>query len=210
MMRRKLFVIIFLIYSSLTLSICNVSAQNNISLRGDTLILNNNVEFWINEEITFGAGSMPNRDYSYIYEAPNDLQKLISSHKRKLLTPGFKGFSARIVKFEKEIGHNKKNYTYDVIVLETPNGNRYWCNVANAYASNEIVIKSAPQVAKAEPVTPNDTKDVNEQLKQLKWLLDNGKISKQEYDARRKKILGSQSTTSKKAKTSKAKPISVF
>jgi hypothetical protein len=177
MNRIELFILKFLICSSITFSFINASAQNNISLRGDTLILNNSAEFWINEEITFGVGTMPNKDYSYIYTAPNDLQKLISNHKRKLLTPGFEGFKARIVKFEKEIGHNKKDYSYDVLVLETPNGNRYWCNVVNAYASNEIVVKSAPQVAKATPV---------------------------------KKISNSQSSTSKKAKTSKAKPISVF
>ncbi len=104
---------------------------------------------------------MPNRNYSYIYEAPNNLQKLISSHKKKLLTNGFEGFKARIVKFEKEIGHNKKDYSYDILVLEMPNGNRYWCDVANAYASNEIVIKSAPQVAKATPVKKNSDSQNN-------------------------------------------------
>lgn len=177
MSRMKLFILKTLICSSVSFFFFNASAQNNISLRGDTLILNNNAEFWINEEITFGVGTMPNKDYSYIYAAPNDLQKLISNHKRKLLTPGFEGFKARIVKFEKEIGHNKKDYSYDVLVLETPNGNRYWCNVANAYASNEIVIKSAPQVAKASP---------------------------------EKKATSLHRPTSKKSKTSKPKPISIF
>jgi hypothetical protein len=173
----KVFVLKILNCSLIIFSFINASAQNNISVKGDTLVLNNSAKFWINQEITFGIGTMPDRNYSYIYEAPNNLQKLISSHKKKLLTSGFEGFKARIVKFEKEIGHNKKDYSYDVLVLETPNGNRYWCNVANAYASNEIVIKSAPQVAKATPA---------------------------------KKTSDTQSNTSKKGKTSKPKPISVF
>jgi len=82
----------------------NVSAQHNITLKGDTLILGNREKFWINEEISFGSGTMPDKTYSYIYEQPNGFQKLINNRKRKLLSPGYKGYKSKIVKFEKDIG----------------------------------------------------------------------------------------------------------
>ena len=73
-------------------SACMFSATNlfaqQISMKGDTLILNSDAKFWLNEEIIFGTGTMPNHEYSYIYEAPSGLQKLVSNHKKKLLSPG--------------------------------------------------------------------------------------------------------------------------
>jgi hypothetical protein len=125
-----------------------------MTLHGDTLILNSDAKFWINEEITFGSGTMPDRSYSYIYEAPNGLKKLVNNHKRKLLPPAYKGFKSKIVKFEKEVGHNKKGYDYSILVLEMPNGTKYWCDVKNAYNNHEIVLKtdnSGAQLTKSEP-----------------------------------------------------------
>ena len=131
-----------------------VLAQHPI-LNGDTLILNRDAKFWLNEELIFGSGTMPDRSYTYIYEAPNSLQKLVNNHKRKLLSPAYKGFKAKVVKFEKEIGHNKKGYDYTILVLEMPNGTKYWCDVKNAYTNHEIVLKTSentgPQITKSEP-----------------------------------------------------------
>ncbi len=132
------------------------SAQNNIVLKGDTLILDNNAKFWVNEEVTIGEGSLPDRNYSYIYEAPNSLQKLVKyHHKKKLLPAAFKGYRSRIVKFEKSIGHDKDNYTYDIVVLEMPNGKRYWCNVVKAFDNHEILLASEEeQYAKKKKAGP--------------------------------------------------------
>jgi hypothetical protein len=196
------------------LPVMHVSAQNNILLKGDTLILNNQAKFWINEEVKFGSGTMPDKTYSYIYEAPNSLQKLINinTRRRKLLSSGYKGYKSKIVKFEKEIGHNKKDYNYNILVLEMPDGKRYWCDVVNAFNNHEIQLNAPEnnivQVTKTE--SNNDPEDVNAELKKLKQLLDNGSISQQEYDIRKKKILDSQKVTSKHPKTLKSKPVSVF
>jgi hypothetical protein len=120
----------------------NVSAQHNNTLKGDTLILNNQAKFWINEEVSLGSGTMPDKTYNYIYEAPNSLQKLINNRKKKLLAPGYKGFKSKIVKFEKEVGHNKKDYDYSILVLEMPDGKKYWCDVVNALSNHEILLKT--------------------------------------------------------------------
>ncbi len=186
-----------------------VIAQNNIILKGDTLIVNKQAKFWINEEITFGKGTMPDKSFSYIYEAPNSLSKLINySRKKKLLSPVYTGYKAKIVKFEKAIGHNKKDYNYNVIVLEIASGKRYWCDFSNAFKYNEILLKENAIPADSQLNTISDNKDKDEQLKDLKQLLDDGQISQHEYDIRKKKLLDSQKKVSAKSKNSK--PVTAF
>lgn len=116
------------------------SAQSSVVMNGDTMIVNNQAKFWLNQIIYFGYGTMPDKTYSYIYESPNPLQKLISDHRKRLLGAGFKGYKCKVVKFEKEIGRNKKDEKYTILVIELPDGKRYWSDIANAYSSNEIVI----------------------------------------------------------------------
>jgi hypothetical protein len=197
------------------LIVTNASAQNNISIKGDTLILNNHAKFWINEEVVFGQGTMPNKSYSYIYEAPNSLQKIINNHKRKLLSRGHQGYKSKVVKFEKEIGRNKKEYNYSIIVLETPEGKRYWCDVANAFNNQEIQFRTDESNVAQQKDTDannNNSADVNAELSRLKKLLDDGSISQDQYDLLKKKLLDSQKTssTSKRPKTTKAKPVTIF
>ena len=202
------------IISMASLIVTYAPAQNNISIKGDTLILNNQAKFWINEEVVFGQGTMPNKSYSYIYEAPNSLQKIINNRKRKLLSPGHKGYKSKVVKFEKEIGRNKKEYNYSIIVLEMPEGKRYWCDVANAFNNHEIQFKTGESnVAQQKDAdVNNNSADVNAELLRLKKLLDDGSISQEQYDLLKKKLLDSPKTssTSKRQKTTKSKPVTIF
>ena len=130
-------------------------AQSSVVMNGDTMIVNNDAKFWLDRIIYFGDGTMPDKTYSYIYEAPNPLQKLINNHRKKLLGPGFRGFKCKVVKFEKEIGHDKKYDRYTVLVLEFPNGQRFWCDIVNAYSSNEIVLNE-PENKKEEVTKAED------------------------------------------------------
>ena len=115
----------------LCLLVGKISPAQNTSMHGDTLVLNGQAKFWLNEELQFGSGTMPDKTYSYIYDAPNGLQKLVNDHKKKLMSAGYRGYKCKIVKFEKEIGHAKKENPFTILVLEMPNGTRYWCDVQN-------------------------------------------------------------------------------
>ena len=158
----------------------------NLLMHGDTLVLNGQAKFWLNEELQFGSGTMPDKTYSYIYEAPNGLQKLVNDHKKKLMSAGYRGSKCKIVKFEKEIGHSKKENPYSILVLELPNGTRYWCDLQNAYASHEITTNTAgSNVAQSTP--PDSNKG----------------------DTSAKKTSSSKSKA-KKAKTSTTQPAPIF
>jgi hypothetical protein len=140
MKRIKYYMVRLFISSVFVFFVTNLSAQR-ISMKGDTLLLGDDAKFWLNEEIVFGTGTMPNHEYSYVYEPPSSLQKLVNNRKRKFLSPAYKGSKSRIVKFEKEVGHNKKGYDYSILVLQMPNGSKYWCDVKDAYANHEILLK---------------------------------------------------------------------
>ncbi|HVZ96724.1 MAG TPA: hypothetical protein VG847_07605 [Chitinophagaceae bacterium] len=150
------------------------AAQKSVVMKGDTMIVNNDAKFWLNRIIYFGNGTMPDRTYSYIYEAPNPLQKLISNHRKKLMRAGFNGFKCKVVKFEKEIGHSKKDDNYTILVLELPDGKRYWCDIANAYNTNEIVLNEPEN--KKEDVTK--TEDAPKPANTKKKTTNNNKSSK--------------------------------
>ncbi len=192
----------------------SAKAQNKISIKGDTLILNNEAKFWINEEVVFGQGTMPNKSYSYIYEAPTGFQKIVSDRKKKLLAPRYKGYKSKVIKFEKEIGHNKKEFNYNIIVLQMPEGQKYWCDVVNAFNNHEIQITASENnmmQVKDEEVKKGPA-NVSEELARLKKLLDDGSISREQYDLLKKNLLDSQkgSSATKRPKSTKAKPVSVF
>lgn len=164
MIRIKYYIGIIFISSISILFSTTVLAQHTV-LHGDTLVVNNDAKFWLNEELIFGSGTMPDRSYSYIYEAPSGFQKIVANHKRKLLPPVYKGSKSRIIKFEKALGHNKKEFDYTILVLEMPNGNRYWCEVRNAYANHEIVSNASGNGAQ---LSKNDSKDDVSDLKDKK------------------------------------------
>src|ERR1700744_2530554 len=43
-------------------------AQTDIALKGDTLILPSGAKFWLNEEVTLGNGTAPDKSFNFIYE----------------------------------------------------------------------------------------------------------------------------------------------
>lgn len=169
-MNRSFYLLRFLItwgYMALAMKVC---AQHNITVRGDTLVLANQAKFWLNEEISFGSGTMPDKTYSYIYEAPSGLQKLINNRKRKFLAAGYNGYKSKIVRFEKEIGHNSKDYAYNILVLEMPDGRKYWCDVVNAFSNHEIFSKTESNTAEKLPDAqkPSSSSKPASSLKQSK------------------------------------------
>jgi len=115
------------------------SQSTNIIVKGDTLILENGSKFWIGEEVTLGTGLAPDKSFVYIYESPASLKNILTiSKKRKSIPVMYSGHAAMIKKFEKD-GIHKKDYGYNIIVLQFVDGKQYWCDVQNALNNNEIL-----------------------------------------------------------------------
>ena len=116
--------------------------------------------------MVFGSGTKADKSYTYIYEAPSGFQKIVADHKRKSLSSVYKGSKSRIIKFEKALGHNKKGFDYTILVLEMPNGTKYWCDARNAYANHEIVSNASGD--NGAQLSKNDSKDNANDLKNKK------------------------------------------
>src|ERR1700744_3527616 len=109
------------------------SAQTDIILKGDTLILPNGVKFWVNEEVVIGNGTAPDKSFNFIYEPA-----LVSVLKRKPLGASYYNKKAIIRKFAKDANY-RNSYSYNIIVLDFGDKHKYWCDVRGALDNKERV-----------------------------------------------------------------------
>jgi len=112
-----------------------VSAQD-ITTRGDTMILKNGAKFWIGEQINLGNPSSPNGGFTYVY-----FPEVLHITKKRPLNAKYFGRQVTIKKFQRD-GAYKGGLSYNIIVLELDRL-RYWCDVAPALDSKEIINPNA-------------------------------------------------------------------
>ena len=151
-----------------------VSAQTDIVVKGDTLLLPNGSKFWLGEQVTLNSGSLPDKSFNYIYE-PEKLYIV----KKKLLSGSYGGLTANITKFQRD-GAYKGSYSYNIIVLDFGRKKTFWCDVQGAIDNNEIVNNL--------PNTIKPASDKAAQLAKLKKLLDSGDITKEQYETLKSKL----------------------
>src|ERR1700712_230403 len=91
-------------------TVLKATAQKDIVLKGDTLVMPNGSKFWLGEQVTLGNGSSPDKSFSFIYTP-----ELYFIKKRQPLSAGFYNQQATIKKFERD-GNYKKSYSYNILV----------------------------------------------------------------------------------------------
>ncbi len=131
MLAKKLLIVVCLFVAY------KASAQD-IMTRGDTIILQNGAKFWIGEQITLGNPSTPNGGFSFIY-----FPAVLHITKNRPLNAKYFGRQGVIKKFQRD-GAYKGGLSYNIIVLEIDRL-RYWCDVAPALDSKEIINPYADQ-----------------------------------------------------------------
>jgi len=167
------------------------SAQDQIVVRGDTLILPGGSKFWLGEEVTLGEGSLPDKSFNFIYfPIPFNIVK------RQALKASFAGQKVTIKKFQRD-GAYKNSYAYNIIVLGGfSDKRRFWCDVQGAINSREIIDNTPP---KPKPIQ-NLPESKEARLAKLKKLYDSGDITKDEYETLKSKILNGKGPVTKKTK----------
>jgi hypothetical protein len=116
----------------LVIAAATATAQTDIALKGDTLILPSGAKFWLNQEVTLGTGTAPDKSFNFIYEPG-----LYGVLKRKPLSASYYNKKAVIRKFEKDANY-KHSYAYNIIVLDFGDKHKYWCDVRGALDNNEL------------------------------------------------------------------------
>jgi hypothetical protein len=89
----------------------------------------------------------------------------------------------KVAKLQKR-GSEKKGFVYYVLLSGFV---RYEVDVENAIKFGEIVV---PDEFKPKLETANQTLSAADEIKKFKALLDSGAITQEEYDAKKKKLLG--------------------
>jgi hypothetical protein len=150
------------------------AAQDQIIARGDTLVLPNGSKFWMNEQVTLGSGSLPDRTFNYVY-----LPEMLRLMKKRPADANYSGQTGTVKKFQRD-GAYKDSYSYNILVLEFSDRRRYWCDIQGAVSANEII----------DPNKKGGGAESKEaRIARLQKLFDSGQINKDEYETLKNKIL---------------------
>lgn len=143
---------------------------------------------WVIHEgdtLTFGKGTMPTKQFAFIYlnptsfAAPRINGHLIMQYMESDYT-GKRG----IVKTLVQNGTQRQGFTMCAI-LGVGRPTRYYVELDNAIEAGEIV----PPPGFQRPSTTSPTFSVADELIKLKSLMDSGVLTKDEFDAQKKKLL---------------------
>jgi hypothetical protein len=151
---------------------------------GDTLYTSCGYKITAGQDIKLGTGSNLNGDFKYI-SASNSPFPHAPNARQVALHSSSNGHIAKVKKIKKE-GSSKKGYVYR-LALGTGDVINYECDIESAIAAGEIVVpdkyKSKAATSSTQPVS------VADELTKLKKLYDDSVITKEEFEAQKKKLL---------------------
>lgn len=160
---------------------------------GDTLFTTSGYKIIVGQEINIGTGATPDGDFKFIRRNSSGLGAMLimtdnnSYNKSELsLQRNASGHKGKVVKIVSR-GNKKNGIVYEPII--NFGAARFEIDADNAIASGEIIV---PNEFKPQPKTLEGKQPVSiaDELAKLKKLLDDGVLTKEEYDTQKKKLLG--------------------
>jgi len=182
------------------LAACSISAQTKRELQEKIKdgSYTTSVGWTIKEDdaIPVGVGTLPNHNFAYIYKSPQNAMKMLGSsssetsddsYNRVALTPN----QAKVLNIKSFFLSGSKKGGYTVMARVGVGGMaNYWVDIENAVLNGEIKVPA--QYASKIKNNTGETSGFSaaDELKKYKDLLDSGAISKEEYEAKKKELLG--------------------
>ena len=165
---------------ALCIFLCGFSQTDLPKLEKDTIFTTPGYKIIVGEQIKLGTGTMPDGSFKYIRvsrKSPfNNGHTFDASLERSN-----SGHSFKIAKVT-DHGSKKTGYTYYALI--SLGLMRYEIDVENAIAAGEIVLPN--EFRKATSTATGSTAD---ELIKLKKLLDDGVITKEEFEKQKNKLL---------------------
>lgn len=178
--------------------IVNSYAQESTLPRidGDTLISTSGYKVAMKQELKIGTGSMPDGDFKFIRRSATSLFNYSSTtgyqglaNQANALPRNQAGLTYKVKRIDKR-GKKKTGFVYYAIIgMGLTN---YEIDIDNAILSGELVVPDEFKPKPKNAVTVVEVKQqisVADELTKLKKLLDDGVLTKEEYDAQKKKLL---------------------
>lgn len=165
-------------------------------MEGDTLITKSGFKITIGQDINLGTGSTPDGDFKFIRRNSTGFGTIMmmtdnnSYNKSQLSLPrNMAGHKGKVVKIVVR-GNQRIGQTFEPLI--TFGSGRYEIDVDNAIAVGEIIV---PEEFRPKPnatvVEIKQNVSIADELTKLKKLLDDGVLTKEEYDIQKKKLLQS-------------------
>ena len=161
----------------------------------DTLFSTSGYKIVIGQDLNIGTGATPDGDFKFIRRNSSGFGTAMimsdnnSYNKSELSLPrNMAGHKGKVVKIVTR-GNKKIGKTYEPLI--TFGSGRYEIDVDNAIASGELLVPEEfrPKPKGTTVVEVKQKISVADELVKLKKLLDDGILTKEEYDAQKKKLL---------------------
>jgi hypothetical protein len=179
--------------------VTNSFGQNypKISDNGDTILLSQNVKYYVAQKIKIGAGTSDGGDFKYIKINQAGFTAVMSTTNNRrynrdmfALDPSFSGRLGEVKKI-KAIGSDKRGYNYEIL-LSIDGIHRHQCDIINAIKFGEIECDTCGSLkpsSQQQVIINNNAPSVTDELVKLKKLKDEGIITEEEFQDQKKKLL---------------------
>lgn len=189
----------FLLFVAIALTTTGFGQNNKQALPRvieDTLFTTSGYKIVVGEDINIGTGSTPDGDFKFIRRNSTGFGTAMATtnnnayNKSQLSLPrNMAGHKGKVVKIATR-GNKRIGKTYEPLITFGFGMGRYEIDVDNAIASGEIVVpdefKPKP---KAAVVEVKQQISIADELSKLKELYDDGVLTKDEFEAQKKKLL---------------------
>jgi hypothetical protein len=177
-------------------SIANYQLNNSYpKLVNDSLVTSTGYKVGEKQFIKFGLGTMPDGSYKFVRISSKSMWSYSGGansntlNTANALPPMFKGTTAEVHSIEKR-GNKKFGYVR-VLLLKIGAIQRYECDLENAVLAGEIEVPEEfkPKAKQQVIVVEQKQTSVADELVKIKKLYDDGILTKEEYEAAKKKLL---------------------
>lgn len=169
----------------------STSNPSQSQLKGDTLFTQSGYKVIDGVKLKLGTGSMPDGDFKFIRRNAGSLFNYTGNQARaneaNALPRNNAGLEYKVIRIDKR-GTKKHGYVYYPII--NVGMIRYEIDIDNAIATGEIAVPDEFKPKKESPVVVvKNEVSVADELTKLKKLYDDGVLTKEEYEAQKKKLL---------------------
>lgn len=168
--------------------------EGRVNITPDSIAHKSGLVFKKGEVLKIGTGTMPDGSFKYVRINEASLMGYYSytqnaANAANALPPSFSGRNGEIVKLQKR--GNKKFGYQDYAIIKIGAMARYEVDIDNAILSGEIDVPEEfkPKAKVLQVEVKGASSSLADELIKLKKLLDDGILTKEEFEAQKKKLL---------------------
>lgn len=181
----------FFLLIGLMLTVNAIAQSDSLSNNRDTLYLASGFKVVVGQSLKIGVGSTPSGTFKYIRNNANSLFNYTSNTSNNAdnansLPRNMSGMSLKIKRIDIR-GTKKMGYVYYPILKQSMFA--YECDIKNAILSNEIEVPEEFKPKVKPSVVVIQKASAADEIVKYKKLLDDGVINKEEFEAKKKKLL---------------------